>query len=61
MMLHSFISAVVLFRMWHYRVAGKPVQMAKAMRHAIEAGRLPQKLYATASSPWEGLIEPQAN
>jgi len=43
--------------------AGKPVQMAKAMRHAIEAGRLacsagriPKKPYATASSPWSGLI-----
>ncbi len=48
--------------------AAKPVQMAKAMRHAIEAGRLahtagriPKKAYATASSPWQGLIEPQAN
>ena len=37
-----------------------------AMRHACEAGRLaylsgriPKKLYATASSPTEGLIEPR--
>ncbi len=43
--------------------ADDPVAMAVAMRHAIEAGRLaylagriPRKLYATASSPWEGTI-----
>jgi thiazole synthase len=37
--------------------------MADAMRHAVEAGRLaylsgriPKKLYATASSPEEGVI-----
>jgi len=37
--------------------------MAWAMRYAIDAGRLafragriPRKLYATASSPWEGRI-----
>ena len=43
--------------------AKDPVGMAKAMRHAIEAGRLaylsgriPRKLYATASSPVEGTI-----
>lgn len=43
--------------------AREPVKMARAMRHAIEAGRLafeagriPRKLYATASSPHEGLI-----
>lgn len=43
--------------------AADPVRMAKAMAHAIEAGRLaylsgriPQKAYATASSPMEGLI-----
>ncbi len=43
--------------------AGDPVKMAHAMRHAIEAGRLaylagriPRKLYATASSPWTGVI-----
>ncbi|MFO0880075.1 MAG: sulfur carrier protein ThiS [Gemmataceae bacterium] len=43
--------------------AKDPVRMAWAMRHAIEAGRLaaragriPRKLYATASSPWEGRI-----
>src|SRR6476619_905321 len=40
-----------------------PVRMAAAMNHATEAGRLaylagriPKKLYATASSPTEGLI-----
>jgi len=40
-----------------------PVAMAKAMRLAVEAGRLarragriPRKLYATASSPVEGVI-----
>lgn len=45
--------------------ARDPLTMAQAMRHAIEAGRLahlsgriPKKLYATASSPWTGLIEP---
>ncbi len=39
------------------------VMMAHAMRHATEAGRLaylagriPKKLYATASSPWTGVI-----
>ncbi len=43
--------------------AQDPVAMATAMRHAIEAGRLaylagriPRKLYATASSPWTGVI-----
>ena len=43
--------------------AGKPVVMAHAMRHALEAGRLaylagriPKKRYATASSPWEGVL-----
>lgn len=43
--------------------AKDPVKMAHAMRHAIEAGRLsylagriPKKLYATASSPWDGVI-----
>jgi thiazole synthase len=45
--------------------AKDPVRMAHAMRHAIEAGRLaylsgriPRKMYATASSPWEGRIAP---
>jgi thiazole synthase len=40
-----------------------PLRMAWAMRYAIDAGRLafragriPRKLYATASSPWEGRI-----
>ena len=43
--------------------AQHPVLMARAMRHAIEAGRLawlagrmPKKLYASASSPLDGLI-----
>ncbi|MGL4422358.1 MAG: sulfur carrier protein ThiS, partial [Gemmataceae bacterium] len=46
--------------------ATDPVRMAHAMRHAVEAGRLaylagriPKKLYATASSPTEGLIAPR--
>jgi len=44
--------------------AKDPVGMARAMRLAVEAGRLayragriPRKLYASASSPIEGLIE----
>lgn len=39
------------------------VQMAHAMRHACaagylaaNAGRIPKKMYATASSPWEGVL-----
>jgi len=43
--------------------ADDPVKMATAMRHAVEAGRLafeagrmPKKPYATASSPMEGRI-----
>ncbi len=43
--------------------AQEPVAMAEAMRHAVLAGRLaylagriPRKLYATASSPVEGLV-----
>ncbi len=43
--------------------AADPVRMAHAMRHALEAGRLaylagriPKKRYATASSPWSGVI-----
>ncbi len=43
--------------------AKKPVAMAHAMRHALAAGRLSygagrisKKLYATASSPWDGVI-----
>jgi thiazole synthase len=43
--------------------ANNPVQMAKAMRHACDAGyygynsgRIPRKLHATASSPWNGTI-----
>ncbi len=45
--------------------AGDPVRMARAMRCAIEAGwlarhagRIPRKLYASASSPLEGVIAP---
>src|SRR5581483_5900041 len=45
--------------------AADPLLMARAMRSAIEAGRLaylagriPRKLYATASSPEEGTIAP---
>jgi thiazole synthase len=43
--------------------AKDPVMMAHAMRHACvagrqsaRAGRIPKKLYATASSPWEGTV-----
>ena len=43
--------------------AQDPVLMARAMQHAVEAGRLaylagrmPKKLYASASSPLTGLI-----
>jgi thiazole synthase len=43
--------------------ANDPLRMAWAMRYACDAGRLaylggriPRKLYATASSPWEGRI-----
>ncbi|MBV9867460.1 MAG: thiazole synthase [Abitibacteriaceae bacterium] len=43
--------------------AREPVKMAHAMRHAIaaghlayHAGRIPRKLYATASSPLEGVV-----
>lgn len=43
--------------------AEDPVRMARAMRHAVIAGReaflagrIPRKLYATASSPLEGVI-----
>ncbi|MBN93796.1 MAG: thiazole synthase [Deltaproteobacteria bacterium] len=43
--------------------ADNPVQMAAAMRHGIEAGRLayeagriPQRLYAQASSPGDGVV-----
>jgi len=44
--------------------ARDPVRMARAMKLAVEAGwlaahagRIPRKLYATASSPVEGLLE----
>lgn len=43
--------------------AKDPVKMAQAMKHAIEAGhlaylagRIPRKRYATASSPFDGVI-----
>ena len=43
--------------------AREPVRMAAAMRYALDAGRhgylagrIPKKLYATASSPWEGTV-----
>lgn len=43
--------------------AKDPIMMAHAMRHACTAGRqsylagrIPKKLYASASSPWEGVI-----
>jgi thiazole synthase len=43
--------------------AKDPIMMAEAMKHAVEAGRLaykagriPRKLYATASSPIEGML-----
>lgn len=43
--------------------AKEPLKMAQAMKHAIqagrlafEAGRIPRKLYATASSPPEGIV-----
>jgi len=46
--------------------AQDPLRMAWAMRYACEAGRLaylsgriPKKLYATASSPMEGRIAPR--
>lgn len=46
-------------------MAKDPVAMGRAMGLACEAGylaarsgRIGKKLYATASSPWEGLIEP---
>jgi thiazole synthase len=45
--------------------AKDPVRMARAMRAACEAGylgaqagRIPKRMYATASSPWEGVISP---
>lgn len=48
--------------------AKDPVRMAKAMKNAIEAGReaflagrIPRKLYATASSPTEGTIGGHGN
>jgi thiazole synthase len=47
--------------------AKDPLRMARAMKAAIEAGRdaylagrIPRKLYATASSPLEGVVQPAA-
>jgi thiazole synthase len=47
--------------------AQEPVMMAEAMKHAVRAGRLaylagriPRKMYATASSPLEGMVAPAA-
>jgi thiazole synthase len=44
--------------------AKDPIRMAEAMKYAVMAGRqaylagrIPKKLYATASSPIEGMIE----
>jgi thiazole synthase len=43
--------------------ARDPIAMAEAMKHAVlagrlafKAGRIPRKLYATASSPIEGML-----
>ncbi len=43
--------------------AKDPIQMARAMRlacdagyHGFHSGRIPRKLHATASSPWDGTI-----
>lgn len=43
--------------------ARDPVRMAHAMRaaceagyHGARAGRIPRRMYATASSPWEGVV-----
>ena len=43
--------------------AGEPTKMAQAMDHAVlagrlafESGRMPKRLYASASSPTTGLI-----
>jgi thiazole synthase len=47
--------------------AQEPIRMARAMRLAVEAGwlaahagRIPRKLYAAASSPLDGMVEPLA-
>jgi thiazole synthase len=47
--------------------ARDPVSMARAMRLACESGflaarsgRIPRRRYASASSPWEGVISPEA-
>jgi thiazole synthase ThiGH ThiG subunit len=43
--------------------AKDPIAMAQAMKHAViagrlacKAGRIPRKLYATASSPFDGML-----
>jgi thiazole synthase len=43
--------------------AERPVQMAEAMRYAVDggrlaylAGRMPKRLYAKASSPLDGIV-----
>ena len=43
--------------------AKEPIMMAEAMKYAVwagrmafKAGRIPRKLYATASSPIEGML-----
>lgn len=48
--------------------ADDPVAMARAMHHAVlagryayEAGRIPRKLYANASSPLDGVVESTAS
>jgi thiazole synthase len=44
-------------------LAREPVRMARAMKAAVEAGReaflagrIPRKMYASASSPLEGVV-----
>ncbi|MEM1379351.1 MAG: thiazole synthase [Pseudomonadota bacterium] len=48
--------------------AANPLMMARAMKHAVQAGRdafragrMPQRTYGTASSPREGVIRPDGN
>ena len=50
-------------KLWAIAKAQDPVAMAEAFRHGVEAGRLAyragrieRKIYASASSPWEGVI-----
>ena len=64
------VSIAVMTRRWPELMnsaiahAQQPIMMAEAMKHAIVAGRLaylagrmPKKLYASASSPLDGLIK----